>query len=251
MFNQWKTSLRWCMQEFSNHLICLNPKKPASLRSSDSTFEFNAHISKFNQQPIHRIKPYFFSFSVHKKRSLHPFHCDFNVSLWDLIILSFTMQKTGITYCVWAFFSYPFISIQYYSYSMSKTSIKAFFVVLITCIIKYLHLLYHTFSSLFNLKLIHTHSLCPSSPLRSISSPSLVSSANNWLGEVMGRFIWVSSVPSIRIRKDQSAVSYCHGFPWASGSDLFCFLSFYCIWASDMTHYRQSIHANICLKSSI
>lgn len=53
-----------------------------------------------------------------------------------------------------------------------------------------------------------------------------------------GRCIWVSSVPSIRIRKDQSAVSYYHGFPWAAGSVLFCFLSFYCIWASDMTHYR-------------
>lgn len=25
--------------------------------SSDSTFECNAHISKFNQQPIHRTKP--------------------------------------------------------------------------------------------------------------------------------------------------------------------------------------------------
>lgn len=134
-------------------------------------------------------------------------------------------------------------------FSKYKTAPKVFFVFLIACIIKYLHhlLLYHTiFSSSISTPFTHIH--CPFLHLSGLFSPlhwfhqRIIDSVRWW-----GRCIWVSSVPSIRIRKDQSAVSHCPGFPWAAGSHLLCFLSFYCIWASDMT-YRQSIHANMCLK---
>lgn len=52
--------------DFSNNLVHLNPAAPARSRSSASTFECNAYISKSNQQLTHRIKspPYFFSFPI-------------------------------------------------------------------------------------------------------------------------------------------------------------------------------------------
>lgn len=95
----------------------------------------------------------------------------------------------------------------------------------------------HTISSFFSISTPFILLHCSPFHLSGLVSPLhwfhqiIIVSVRWWLCR-----IWVSSVPSIRIRKDQSAVSYCPWFPWATLSPLFCFLSSNCIWASDMTH---------------